>query len=465
MTELLDKYKKGCGGMKYTSGKIAELISAILGNEFDKDKNISYVLSDSRKIQGEGMLFVALRGDRFDGHSFVSDITKDGKHFALIEDENYISRNTLFVPDVRKAMYDLALFHRENALSKQKCVAITGSVGKTSTKEYVSSVFSEKFKVYKSPGNQNSYTGLPMVILNCDENAEYMVLEAGMNTAGEISKISKLIKPHIAIITNIGWSHSEYLGGRDKIFKEKTDITVGMNDGILVVNGDDDYLSGDINRDCEVVRCSVENKKCEFYCSNIESKDGLLCFNINGKDAFIRQIGIHNVKNSLLAYAAGIKSGLSHDEAAAGISALSPNESRIKIYSGKNGCEIIEDCYNAAPESMKAALDYLKTRKGKRIAVLGDMLELGGFAEKLHKNVGEHSAGCCDILFCYGELGKYIAEGAKAAGCKEVYYFPMDKREELVSSIEKITKENVSLLFKASNRMRFGDIIKSANLI
>ncbi len=125
--------------MNYSSGKISELMSAICGKEFDKEKNIWYILSDSRKIEGEGMLFVALRGDRFDGHSFVSEITKDGKHFALIEDEKFLSRNTLLVPDVRKAMYNFGVYHRENALKNQKCVAITGSVGKTSTKEYVKS--------------------------------------------------------------------------------------------------------------------------------------------------------------------------------------------------------------------------------------------------------------------------------------------------------------------------------------
>ena len=451
--------------MKYTSKQISELISGKCGEPFDKEKIINFVLSDSRKIQGDGMLFVALRGDRFDGHSFVFEITKGGNHFALIEDEKYLGKNTIFVPDVRKAMYSLASEYRKTALKDKKCVAITGSVGKTSTKEYVYSVFAEKFKVYKSPGNQNSYTGLPMVILNCDENAEYMVLEAGMNTRGEIEKLSELVKPDIAIITNIGWSHSEYLGGRDKIFEEKLDITKGMNGGVLVVNGDDDYLSQNINCGCDIIRCSLENKKANFYCSDIEQKGENLTFNINGKPAFIKQIGVHNVRNALLAYGAGITAGMSHEEAAWGISVLPKSESRIKIIDAKNGCTVIDDCYNAAPESMKAALDYLKIRKGKRIAVLGDMLELGEFSEKLHIEVGKHSASCCDMILCFGELGKYIAQGALSENHKNVQYFSLDERNSMIELIRSLAKENVSILFKASNRMRFGEMIKSAELI
>ena len=452
--------------MRYTAENFARLINGKCHSNFDGDKILSSVISDSRKIcDDSSMLFVALRGDRFDGHDFVSEITKNGNHFALIEDESFLCRNSIYVPDVRKALYDLAKKHRETTLADKKCVTITGSVGKTSTKEFVSAVFSQGWSVYKSPGNMNSYTGLPMVILNCDENAEYMVLEAGMNTRGEISTLSQLIKPQIGIITNIGWSHSEYLGGRKNIFEEKLDITVGMTDGVLVVNGDDDLLASEINRGCTVVRCSLNNPESEFYCTDVNDENGILTFKINGKKAFIRQKGIHNVRNALLAYAAGVISGLSHEAAAEGISTLTDKESRIKIYKGKNQCTVIEDCYNAAPESMKAALDCLRNQKGERIAVLGDMLELGDFAYELHKEVGEYAKNCCDKLFCFGELGRFIGEGASSAGLSDVRFFNSESREELINTIQKETNENVSILFKASNRMRFGEVIKSANLI
>ncbi len=450
--------------MNYTLENIAAFTGGKRSLEFDGKMIVNNVLSDSRKVEGEGNLFVALRGDRFDGHNFVSVITESGKNCAIVEDEKFLAKNTIFVPDVRKAMYDLAMVHRESDLSKNKCVAVTGSVGKTSTKEYVNSVFSNKYKVYKSPGNMNSYTGLPMVILNAPENIDYMILELGMNMAGEISTLSKLAKPDIAIVTNIGWSHSEYLGGRENIRKEKLDITVGMNDGVLIVNDDDDMLCREIDCGCNVVRCSLENKKSDFYCSDIEERDGKIFFTVNGKEVFIKQRGIHNVKNAMLAYGAGIIAGVSHEEAAYGLSELSESEGRIKVRNGKNGVFVIDDCYNAAPESMKAALDYLKTRNGRRIAVLGDMLELGDNAPLLHENVGKHAESCCDVLLCYGELGKYIAKGAKEAGHKIVFHFSADERELFIKEIDKYAENDTYILFKASNRMRFGEVISSINI-
>lgn len=449
--------------MIYNSKEFVGLVSGKCSLDYDGEKTIKKVVSDSRLIEGEGNLFVALRGDRFDGHEFVKAITNDGKNFAIIEDESFEVRNTIFVPDVRRALYSLAVSHRENVLGDKKCVAITGSVGKTSTKEYTNAVFSSKFNVYKSPGNQNSYTGLPMVILNCEGEYDYLVLELGMNTRGEIEKLSNLVKPDIGIITNIGWSHSEYLGGRENIFKEKLDITAGMKNGILVVNGDDDMLCGSLDRGVSVVRCSVENPKADFYCSSISTDDGIITFLVNGKKLRIRQAGVHNVKNSLLAYAAGISAGVSHDEASEALFAISTDTGRMKVREGNNGCTIIEDCYNAAPESMKAALLYLKTQKKKRIAVLGDMLELGDVAEKLHYEVGCFVAECCDELICFGDLGRYIADGAVKGGLKKVSFYDLSQRDEFISFVNE-EANNCSILFKASNRMRFPEIIKTLEL-
>ncbi len=448
--------------MIFNSVDFANAISGVCSQNFDKTKIITHVFSDSRMAEGSGGLFVALRGDRFDGHTFVEAVTKDGNNFALIEDEKYMGNNTILVSDVRKALYSLGVKYREEALKEKKCVAVTGSVGKTSTKEYTNAVFSSKYKVYKSPGNKNSYTGLPMVMLNCDGDFDYLVLELGMNTAGEISKLSNLVKPDVGIITNIGWSHSEYLGGRENIYKEKLDIIAGMKNGVLVVNDDDDMLKKTKDIGCEIVRCSVENSKADFYCTDIVRQEGIFKFKVNGKSMFIRQAGFHNVKNALLAYGAGIISGVSHDEASEALSSLSASEGRMKIRKTES-CVIIDDCYNAAPESMKAALDYLKSEKNKRIAVLGDMLELGDTAIKLHEEVGEHAAGCCDEIFCYGDLGKHIASGAVSAGHKNVHYFEAEKREDFIYAI-KASAVNCSILFKASNRMRFPEIIENVGL-
>ncbi len=450
--------------MIYTLQEILNHTKGNADKDFDGNMVIKQILSDSRKVEGEGVMFVALSGDRFDGHTFVKEITKSGKNCAIIENEKYLCKNTVLVPDVRKALFDFANTKRESVLSNVKCVSVTGSVGKTSTKEYVNCVFSEKYNTYKSPGNQNSYTGLPMVILNCPENAEYMVLELGMSNHGEISTLSNLVKPNIGIVTNIGWSHSEYLGGRENILKEKLDITSGMNGGILVVNDDDDMLKKHINTNCTVIRCSTENKNADFYGEDIKIMDGKTYFTVNGNRMFVNQAGVHNAKNALLAYAAGIVAGIDENKVSYGLSKLPSDESRIKTRMCKNGGLLIEDCYNAAPESMKAALDYLKSQKGVKIAVLGDMLELGEFSPTLHKEVGEYAAECCDMLLCFGNFAEYIAEGATEKGHKNVTVFSIDEREKLVSKVKQSVTNETAILFKASNRMRFGDVVTSANL-
>ncbi len=449
--------------MIYNSLELANALSGTCSEEFDKDKLIRKVSSDSRAIVGEGNLFVALRGDRFDGHSFVEKVTEGGNNFALVEDEKYMGRNTILVKDVRKALYDVACSYREKFLADKKCVAVTGSVGKTSTKEYVNAVIASKYRVYKSPGNHNSYTGLPMVMLNCDGKCDYLVLELGMNTAGEIEKLSHLVTPDVGIITNIGWSHSEYLGGRDKIYKEKLDITSGMKNGILVVNDDDDMLSGKIEKGCEIIRCSVSNPNADFYAKDIVVENGIISFTVDGKKLVIRQAGVHNVKNALLAYAAGVCSGVGRDEASEALASLKASEGRIKVREGKNGCTVIEDCYNASPESMKAALEFLGNSKNNKIAVLGDMLELGDESERLHEEVGKYAASCCDELFCYGDLGRFIAKGAENAGHKNVQFYDFEKRDEFVRALS-LRAANSTVLFKASNRMRFPEIIEKMGI-
>ncbi len=450
--------------MKYNSKQVAELLCGDISEDFNNEITITSVLSDSRKIEGDGNLFIALKGDHFDGHGFVAEITSSGKNFALIEDLSFAGKNTICVPDVRKSLYDFAIRYREEQLKDIPCVAVTGSVGKTSTKEYVAAVFGQKYGIYKSPGNQNSYTGLPMVILNCPDDAQYMVTELGMNTAGEISKLSHLVKPNIGIITNIGWSHSEYLGGRENIYKEKLDITVGMNGGTLVVNDDDDMLCKNIDRGCRVVRCSAENKNVDFYCNNIIMKDGKTFFEINGKKMFINHVGVHSVKNATLAFAAGICAGVPEEEAAAGLGMVSASESRIKRRDGNGGCVVIEDCYNAAPESMRAALDYLNNCNGFKVAVLGDMLELGEFAPTLHKEVGKYASTCCDKIICFGDFSEYIRDGAREGGAKDITVFGFNDREKLIETVRELADKNVHFLFKASNRMRFGDVISQAML-
>ncbi len=452
--------------MNYTLKEIAELCGGILAEGSNGDRVFTAVDSDSRRISTSDTLFAALKGDHFDGHSFAPSLCREGG--ALIDDPKYSSPNSVLVPSVKKALYTLADHRRQREISKLSVLAITGSVGKTTAKNMAALLMASHYSTYKSAGNRNSLTGLPMEVLNVPADCTHAVLEAGMSDPGEIAQISRLIKPSGAVITNVGHSHILAFGSREGICREKLDILEGMAEkSITVPDGD---LLVKYCKDMEgAVICSLSDKSREAYADNIEQTENGMsftaCYGGRRTDISIPAFGIHNVMNGLLVFVASVRMGVPEDKAAQAFCSFVAEGNRQNIRVSK-GITVIADCYNASPESMEAGLSVLGGMGGKKIAVLGDMLELGEHAEPLHRRVGESAARYADLLICVGEDAAYIADSAVKNGMKSesVYLFPSVDYEKAAQLLMSLLKTGDSVLFKASNRTNIRKILEISAL-
>lgn len=448
--------------MKYTLNEIAALCGGILAGESNGDRTFYTVNSDSRQIQDKSTLFAALKGDHFDGHTFVSRLCAEGG--AIIDDKNYMCPNCIYVPSVKEALYKLAYHQRLNVIKDLDVLAITGSVGKTTVKNMAGLVMSSAYACYKSAGNRNSLTGLPMEVLNIPQYCTHAVLEAGMSDPGEIAKISELIRPTAAIITNVGHSHILAFGSREAICEEKLSITAGMDKIALTVPDGDLLVKRCLGMD-GVVICSVNDKSREAYADDIRETENGMCFTAcyGGKrtDVSIPATGIHNVMNALLTFVAGVRLGVPREKAAAALAAFVTEGNRQAIRHTR-GVKVIADCYNASPESMAASLSVLKNSGGRRIAVLGDMLELGEHSKALHRMVGGSVYGSADLLICVGEEAMHIADSAREMGMdgKEIYRFSSVDYEKAAELLTRIVKEGDTVLFKASNRTNIKKVME-----
>ncbi|NLL92348.1 MAG: UDP-N-acetylmuramoyl-tripeptide--D-alanyl-D-alanine ligase [Ruminococcaceae bacterium] len=428
------------------------------------DFEVDNILTDSRKAV-KGSVYVAIKGDRFDGNDFVIDAAEKGAVLAVAEREIEGAKiPVLVVPDTKDALIQMAGNYRKKF--DIPAVAVTGSVGKTTTKEMVAAILSRFGKTLKNEGNLNNEIGLPTTIFKLDDSYELAVFEMGMNGLGDIRKLTMAVKPKIAIITGIGVSHIELLGSRENILKAKLEITEGvLPGGIVVLNGDDDFLmsaADDIsfmtsaygirNTECNVVakRIMTRSNCCEFTIHD----------RINGEfEVMIPTVGRHNISNALAAYTAGTRMGLSAEICAEALADFVPAEMRQNIVEFK-GIKVIEDCYNANPDSMKAALSTLDELpiKGIRVAVLGDMLELGEYAVKEHSNLGLIAAKSgIDVLLCIGEFTKNTVKSAKAARIAEAVHF--DDRKELAEYLKKTLRPGDAVLFKGSRGMKIEEIM------
>ena len=449
--------------LKVTKGKM------LFGNEELEVENFS---KDTRTIQ-KGDIYIGIKGEKFDGSNFWNQALDAGATAVIIsniqiskeEKEKYKDKTIIQVEDTFEALYEIAKYKR--SLYNIPVIAVTGSVGKTSTKDIVANVISQKYKTLKTQGNNNNEIGLPFTMFNLKDQ-EAAVIEMGMNHFGEISKLTKIAKPTIAVITNIGTSHIGNLGSRENILKAKLEILEGMNKKVLVINNDNDLLHKYYmeNKDVEIHTYGIENDsevKAEDIVLN-ENDSEFVC-NIKGEKFKVKVPvgGIHFVYNAICAATVGMLMGLSKEQIKNGIETFELTKKRMDITELKNGVTIINDSYNASFESMQASLKYLQGLNSKRkIAVLGDMFELGEYSKKLHEKVGtEVAKNKIDILVCCGENAKYIVESAKKEGMKNenVHYF--ENREQ----VEKFVKDNWqsgdSILFKASNGMKFFNIVEN----
>ena len=443
--------------MNYRASEIAKITNGTLAGE---DVVITGITKDSRTA-GKGDIFVALKGERFDAHDFVGQVAEAGAAAALVERKVDADITQVIVKDVRLALGDIAREHCAN--SKAIKVAVTGSTGKTTTRDMTAAVLEAHFKgeVLKTQGNYNNDIGLPFTVTGLEEKHKAAVIEMGMNHFGEIEYLTNIVHPDIAVITNVGTAHIENLGSREGILKAKCEIFDGMKkDALKILNGDNDMLR--TVKAENTYFFSVNENGGDIYASNIVKNGlkGIGCTvnaSLGGKkisfDINIPLPGIHNVSNALSAAAVGLHCGLTPDEIAAGIAAFVPTSGRMDIIDTPK-YTVIDGAYNANPDSMSASLAVLKQAEGFKCAVLGDMLELGEYSDKMHAQVGRETEGL-DLVIAIGEHSKKICENTSA---KFLWYKNTD---EFLKTLEtsSVIPDGASVLVKASHSMGFKKIV------
>ena len=441
---------KACEGTLYGKDLIKDHMSEAAG-----------VVLDSRLLQ-ENYVFIATKGEKVDGHKFIPSVFEKGAMAVVCEEipEN-LTGPCIQVKDSFVALKKLAAFYRQQL--DVKVIGITGSVGKTSTKEFVAGVLSAKYNVWKTQGNFNNEVGLPLTVLQLREEHEIAVLEMGISDFGEMHRLSEIAKPDICMLTNIGQCHLEFLGDRDGVLKAKTEIFDFMNpEGKIFVNGDDDKLITLKEKWQDQLVTFGRNEGNDIYAIN-EISRGLLgtIADIQGKinipKVMVPLPGEHMVLNALAASAVADMLGLTSEEIKEGMKKVTAVSGRSNIMPLKDFV-LIDDCYNANPVSMKAAVDLLQSANGRKVAVLGDMFELGEEEEKLHYEVGEYTKGKVDFLICVGNLARNIYEGA-LKNKEDMTLLYLDNKEDVYSRLQQIIMPQDTILLKASHGMGFADIV------
>ena len=454
---------------------VQDILNVTKGELITGDKNLicKSFSKDSRKIE-KGDTYIGIKGEKFDGSRFWKQALENGADCVIVENiefteadkENLKNKTIIKVINTLEALYEIAKFKRN--LYKIPVIAITGSVGKTSTKDIVANVVSQKYKTLKTIGNNNNNIGLPFTILKLKDH-EAMVLEMGMNHFGEISLLTSIAKPDVCVITNIGTSHIGNLGSRENILKAKLEILEGNPNSLVIINNDNDLLNEWYSKNStkySITTYGIKNES-DFNAKDITlNQDGSeFSCNIKGKEINVKVPvgGEHFVLNSLCAIAVGNYLNIETSKIIKGIEKFELTKKRMDIAELKNGIKIINDAYNASFESMRATLKYLSDFNNRKIAVLGDMFELGEFSKELHEKVGKEVVkNNIDILICSGENSKYIVSKAKEEGMKEenIYYF--DDKEKAINLLKTVAKQGDIILFKASNGMKFFEL---ANIV
>ena len=425
------------------------------GQVAPKYENVTFLgaNNDSRKVE-KGQLFVALQGVR-DGHDFIPAALENGAAAVLCThcDGDYPA---IIVSDTRLALGDIAR-HERMRLNMQ-VVCITGSVGKSTTKEMVASVLASTYRVAKTPVNHNNDIGMPMAILAMPEDTQVAVLELGMNHFREIAYLSEIAKPDVAVIINIGTMHIEHLGSMEGILQAKLEILEGMREGGEVILNGDDPLLWNLHKTLE--KCSyfgVNNTESAILCKDLEENTGLIRMRVRCKNrefpVELALEGSHYVPDALAAVSVGLAFDVTPEKICQSLSAFENMAGRQEIFRAGE-FTIIKDCYNAGPESMAAALNVLGNRSGRRVAVLGDMLELGVCTQAEHYKVGRIAAEKADLLFAYGSNSDRLVSGAITGGMSDTCATAFDDKEKLVKALKQMARPGDVILFKGSRGMR-----------
>lgn len=433
-----------------------------------KEETIFNKLStDTRKIETNN-IFLALKGENFNGNKYVKEAFEKGASIVIIDEvlidlKEFEGKGTIIkVRDTNDALLSLAKEYRKKL--NIKVVGITGSTGKTSTKDLVAAFLSGKYKVFKTKGNFNNHIGLPLMILELDSSYDVAVLELGMSNLGEIHTLAECSRPDIALITNIGLSHMENLKTQENILKAKLEITDYFNDNnVLIVNGEDEYLKNINHKNYKIVKTGFKEGN-EYLGSEVELGDDFTSFMLEAegnKYPFkLPMVGVHNILNALLAAAVSRELGVTYDEMANSIKNIENTSMRLEFIQG-NKFTIINDCYNASPDSMKAALDVLNTRRGSRkIAILGTMNELGTAAKEAHQNIGQYAEEKVDLLIVTGEYQEDYKLGYQRENIM-IY----NTKEELILGLKDIVQKDDVVLVKASRGIKFEDIVNELKVL
>ncbi|WP_096155889.1 UDP-N-acetylmuramoyl-tripeptide--D-alanyl-D-alanine ligase [Bacillus sp. FJAT-45066] len=437
-----------------------------LASKFEQ-LNIKGVANDTRK-ELTGCLYVPIVGENFNGHVFTEKAVKERGAVASFwqKDQSSPPKDVplILVDDTIEALQNLSSSYRDQL--NVKVVGVTGSNGKTTTKDIVTTILQTKYTVHKTAGNYNNHIGLPLTILSMSEDVEVAVLEMGMSGRGEIELLSNISKPDAAIITNIGESHLQDLGSREGIAEAKLEIASGLKeDGVLIINGDEPLLTN--NKVCQsenVIRfgISVDN---DLVAEAINMKPDGTKFSVGGKEFFIPILGKHNVTNALAAMAVAEHLGLTDEHVRKGLKEVSITGMRNEVIHTNSGWTIINDAYNASPTSMKAAIDLLTELTGynQKIVVLGDMLELGDLEKQFHRETGSHiNEKEIDFVFTYGLLGEEIAKGARKKMSEDRVRSFRDKDALITALLEKLTNNDI-VLVKASRGMKLEEVVIGIN--
>ncbi|WP_017208867.1 UDP-N-acetylmuramoyl-tripeptide--D-alanyl-D-alanine ligase [Clostridium beijerinckii] len=444
---------------------LAEIIKAVDGEIIVKNNEgiFNKISTDTRKIQ-ENNLFIALKGENFNGNDYTIQAIEKGASIIIIDDvkfkiEDLKNRGTIIkVKDTKEALGDLARFYRKKI--GVKVVGITGSTGKTSTKDLVAAFLSGKYKVFKTQGNFNNEIGLPLMIFELSKDYDIAVLEMGMSNFGEINKLASIALPDVGAITNIGVAHIEYLKTRENILKEKMSITDFFeNKNSLIVNCENDMLKTIVECDKFNLERVGYDSTYNLYAKNIKLTSENTSFDVVTDDNenyrfTLNMVGEHNVLNALIGIQIARNFGLTFEEMEKGLGNFNATSMRLEVIN-KDKFTIINDSYNANPDSMKAALEVLKNYSGSRkIAVLGTMGELGDYAEEAHIQVGEFAKDKADILLTTGEFKEYYKKGF---GERTMVF---ESKQELMQRLTDMIKVKDTILIKASRSAKFEEITK-----
>ena len=445
----------------------------IEGTATKQQAPLAYGISIDSRTAKEGDAFFALRGENFDGHRFIPAAEKAGCVFAVVE---YVPENCtipcIIVKNTTEALGKFARSYKD--LFRPITLAVTGSVGKTTTKQFIFSVLETKYPTNVTKGNFNNEIGLPLTVLNLNADHQALLLEMGMNHKGEISYLSHIAEPDIAVITNIGSSHLENLGSREGIRDAKMEIIDGMKKGgILILNANEPLLDGVDTKGLTTLYIGIENPTAAYSAENIRMYDDHMLFDIRMrntaimKDIRINVVGKHHIHNALAATVCGMILGISEENIRCGLLNFVGADMRQSI-TEKNGITVIEDCYNASPESMRAGLDVLchtaKVKENRPVAVLGDMKELGDVSAEAHFGVGKYAASCgIAQLITFGSAAVGIARGAIEGGMSEenvLIIEDSDNAEKAAELLKTVLRENDAVLFKASRAVALERLIR-----